>query len=639
MKYLNWRIPVILLLILALALPIFSLPVQATTGTATIYASSASGFVDKSGAYGAGYLPVQTAAAGATVTLTSLNIGQKFDTGTSTYNIYRGFLYFDTSTLPFGAMITAATIYLSPNLDNSVLDFNVTVQNGQPTYPASPLVIADYNRARYSGNGGTMNTLGLTADTYGSLPLNATGLTWINQSGTTKLCLRSDREIGELGPASNENVIFHNVNSTGTANDPKLVINYTTGVYGGANYYGTVTVSNNGTTASNVSVATTNLNSTSLIASGYLTTGANNTIMTYGGNTVPFMPGNGASPWMTWVDRALTSGYESYLAYFGNTYSGNITYFPGATGMVIPDAPDLELGNNFAVEIKGWVDTQASGDLVDKLTGANHAFQIYTDGTNRIKVTVNGAGATPLLNANVNSGNHIIRVTASAGNWALVIDGSTFATAVDAVSVTNSTDNWYVAENSAMPYMEYYKVWVGGVLVQHTRWNYGTTFTDLSTSANHTATPTFRTTSSSASVTGNLTAFLPSVEAIAPAYALNVTPYGLTAHNITSNFSSSINPTFPGADVVKAIAAASGTPVQLPFLLISSFVILAASLSLSYLFRRFQTGNGAVFIKIFTIAGGMGVCMALGIFDYWMILFFLIIAVAIGMGSRQQGWN
>ena len=130
----------------------------------------------------------------------TLVIGQ-----TPGYSIYRAFVYFDTSIIPADAIISDAKISLYVANDWSVTDFDITVQNGQPTWPTDPLVTAlNFNDANYSGNGGTLNTAGLSIGSRYDINLNATGRGWINRGGITKLAIRDSLEIAGTPPGANE---------------------------------------------------------------------------------------------------------------------------------------------------------------------------------------------------------------------------------------------------------------------------------------------------------------------------------------------------------------------------------------------------------------------------------------------------
>jgi hypothetical protein len=188
--------------------------------TLTVYSSSNDGYIYTNNA---NYNTVRNASSGTVASSgNTLYLGQrKFG---STYFIYRGFVLFNTTALPSNAYIDNATVSLYKNSDYSTTDFLLTVQNGQPTYPHSPLQSTDYNRNYYSVNGGSFNTSGFGSG-YNTINLNTNGISWLNKTGWTKFCLRSNRDINGNTPTGNEFIIVY-ANEQGSGYQPKLVINY-----------------------------------------------------------------------------------------------------------------------------------------------------------------------------------------------------------------------------------------------------------------------------------------------------------------------------------------------------------------------------------------------------------------------------
>jgi hypothetical protein len=188
--------------------------------TLTVYSTASDGYIQK---LNGNYTTARTSSTGTVSNSgTYLSIGQKKDLSGTNYAIYRGFLLFNTTALPSNAYIDNATLSLYKKDDYSTTDFDITVQNGQPTYPHDPLQTSDYNMSRYSGNGGTLATGGLHS---GYNYLSLTQLSWITKNGTTKLCLRSSRDINANAPTGNEYVNMY-ANEQGSGYQPKLVINY-----------------------------------------------------------------------------------------------------------------------------------------------------------------------------------------------------------------------------------------------------------------------------------------------------------------------------------------------------------------------------------------------------------------------------
>ncbi len=191
--------------------------------TLTVYSTASDGFISKtSGSYNTAW----TASTGTISNSASyISIGQKKDPAAPpslTYTIYRGFVFFNTTVLPSNAYLDNATLSVYKKDDYSATDFDITIQNGQPTYPHNPLQTSDYSKSLYSGNGGSLNTSRFSSG-YNAIQLN--DLTWINKTGITKLCIRSSRDISGTAPTGNEYVNVYSNEFLGM-NPPRLVINY-----------------------------------------------------------------------------------------------------------------------------------------------------------------------------------------------------------------------------------------------------------------------------------------------------------------------------------------------------------------------------------------------------------------------------
>ncbi len=157
-------------------------------------------------------------------------IGQKFKE--NGYAIWRGFVFFDTSSLPDDAIITAATLSLYGYSDISDNDFDIVVQIGENydaenIYPHDPLEGGDYYCNHYSDNGGGFNTDGFSITGYNDIALNEAGINWIRNDRVTKLCLRSSRDIYNSQPTENENEFIYVYSSDkGSGYQPKLTVDY-----------------------------------------------------------------------------------------------------------------------------------------------------------------------------------------------------------------------------------------------------------------------------------------------------------------------------------------------------------------------------------------------------------------------------
>lgn len=274
---------------------------------------------------------------------------------------------------------------------------------------------------------------------------------------------------------------------------------------------------------------------------------------------------------------------------------------------------------------------------------AEHSEGHFNDETGLVSVWHfnEGVGATAYDSHGVNDGTLVGAIVWIRGLFEIWID-SILSGLAPPETVPGNANDWYIVENDSMPYMESYKHTVGGNLVSHIEWEYDdTTFTDLSGNSND-AYPSFRTASSDGDVSANMTSFLPIEEAKAPSYALGETVDFIDPNTTNVTGSWDVTPTtggFPLAGVIAAVADATGTPPQLPLLIIACVVILGLSLSVSAMMRKH--GSGTIFVKVLVVAAVMGVFTAMGNFgiEFWMILVFLTFGIAMAMSSKQVGWS
>lgn len=146
----------------------------------------------------------------------------------SHYRIGRSAFFFNVS-LPDGAIISSATLSFhgAGTLDTDSGHFDIVVQNGQPTYPHDPLVVGDYDKSHYSGDGGSINSADWNINDWNDITLNADGRSWIGTEGTTKFLIRSSTDIAGTAPGTVE---FNDV-TVDTMEEgfdvPKLTVVYT----------------------------------------------------------------------------------------------------------------------------------------------------------------------------------------------------------------------------------------------------------------------------------------------------------------------------------------------------------------------------------------------------------------------------
>lgn len=172
------------------------------------------------------YNTAWTASTGTVTNGSYLVIGQSDH---SNYQIYRGAVFFNTSSLPDTCTVASANIALRchhNNTNKSYDDFFIVAQQDLAgTSPHNPVVAVDYNKVNYSGDLGSVNTDALDISgnagvAWINLTLNSTGLANISKTGITKFMLRSNKDILGSAPTDREYVEF---NGSGFAS---IYVNY-----------------------------------------------------------------------------------------------------------------------------------------------------------------------------------------------------------------------------------------------------------------------------------------------------------------------------------------------------------------------------------------------------------------------------
>jgi len=143
----------------------------------------------------------------------------------TTWYVYRGFIKFDTTSIPPNAVIQSAKLKLYFSTDYSdYADFKVRVQKWTGDTPIGTEDFAAFDGVNYDDGG--WNTAGKATGQY--YDINIVNFDLIEKGGYTKVCLRSQRDIDCVGPpagATNREYVGFSSNEGG--DPPKLYIVYT----------------------------------------------------------------------------------------------------------------------------------------------------------------------------------------------------------------------------------------------------------------------------------------------------------------------------------------------------------------------------------------------------------------------------
>lgn len=168
-----------------------------------------------------------------------------------------------------------------------------------------------------------------------------------------------------------------------------------------------------------------NINTQALIGGDFVTEDLLNTaVQTAGGNDIAYMPGVGTNPWIIYSGSIAPYEQKSYFFYTGGPdMQTGFPYFPGNSGMTTPDSASLELGNNFEIEQKGYIDTSNGTDT--NLIFKAAAFRVYVSAVNNISAIIATPGAPTTVDLVPNApGDYtsVSQVVGASTHWEAVDD-------------------------------------------------------------------------------------------------------------------------------------------------------------------------------------------------------------------------
>lgn len=232
--------------------------------------------------------------------------------GGTYYEIYRAFVYFDTSAIPDASTITDAKLYAYVSSWDDDDNAQVYIVNGMPTYPSDPLVLADYDYTKYGSFTTTYGYADVGTDlaSAGYHKVNTSDSTLlkaiVNKTGYTKLGL-IDRCDKENDAVSGLNYLAYYTYEKGVGYRPYLEITYTA-------VAPTVTVS----AATSVTNTTARLNG-NLVDTG----GENPTVTVYWGDndggTTPASWDNSSAPTSPSQPQGVAAFYKDVTGLAENT--------------------------------------------------------------------------------------------------------------------------------------------------------------------------------------------------------------------------------------------------------------------------------------------------------------------------------
>lgn len=142
------------------------------------------------------------------------------------YVIERGYLYFDTSSLPDDATVTGVTLGLTSWSASSVDSTTLCVLSGMPTYPHDPTVVSDFYFGNYPTYCGQLSIGSFGTGYYTYMNLNSAASSSVSVTGTTKFNLVTGLDYSNVAPTG-ENHVTVAAYEYGSGYAPTLSVTYT----------------------------------------------------------------------------------------------------------------------------------------------------------------------------------------------------------------------------------------------------------------------------------------------------------------------------------------------------------------------------------------------------------------------------
>ena len=147
------------------------------------------------------------------------------------FTVTRGALYFYIPEIEGSIVAAKLVLRCNQKIATSGRAFAVVVQGGMPTYPHDPLVVGDFSKDHYSGDGGSIGDAAIVVGNDCEIMLNETGLGWITKGQWLKLCLRISHDINNSAPPDGgEYASFYSADYAIEAQRPRLVLTYQPGI-------------------------------------------------------------------------------------------------------------------------------------------------------------------------------------------------------------------------------------------------------------------------------------------------------------------------------------------------------------------------------------------------------------------------
>lgn len=393
-----------------------------------------------------------------------------------------------------------------------------------------------------------------------------------------------------------------------------------------AQYYGTVTITNNSTATSNVSANMTPISNMLINNFGVDTAFDRVAMRNSYGEDVKFMPGYATAPWIFWLPSIGANAQQNDILYSGNASLSSSKYIFTTAGITVADNAAMEApSENFTLHY-----IAAVAKIDNYILHKDDIFELKRVSDN---ITLEYYNVDRFSLA-ADDGICDIYVYADGTNMWMVINDTSTAN-ISVPTWINNGSNWIFGDHTdTVPFVGIFDWSVDGVQQCLVSWQYAASLTDQS-GQGHTPSLTLRTSSSNANISANLTSWQP----ISPAQSTisgNATwPSMVTSvpDEPSTAYSSNTSPGFFFANVFNGPLDTAGIPraffwTNFAFLIIIGLGILVFFIKQQLVLKCIVM---SVVMILFALEG-------INVYGMFVIIYFALYCFGIILLSRSYGW-
>ena len=231
-------------------------------------------------------------------------------------------------------------------------------------------------------------------------------------------------------------------------------------VVSSALYNGKIRVTNSSNSTVTATAVNLTLNSGDFIDNCYCNSTMTDIAIQINGADTAFMPGYDDAEWYVYVSSIDAIQNVDYDLYSSNATGGDIVYIPGSSGMIVSDAPNMELKDSFEWDVKGIPILITANAASDNFVKKDGSYLLWNSADYSVTSYIYGSSNCTVSGLFPNTVYRIVSAYDGVDHTLVVYDDddSQVDSDTDAWSgnATDNSNDWIIGEK--LLYMEYIKL-------------------------------------------------------------------------------------------------------------------------------------------------------------------------------------